>query len=282
MVFGSQFLPPPQHGRVRGSSDARGRHRGRAPGAAWAPRRASRRASDRVSPSRSSSTAARPRRRQSRRPSARATPATLGGPRRPAAQRRPGLRSSGRGSAAQEAAAPAALGRRGRGRPLMNYPVRSLPRFASPPSQISESGLGWAVAAALATLARRLRAPVSLFADWWARETWPQPLLQPVTSGLPGAHLVERQGATLRFKSPTLPQAAALGGVFDHASTASAPSAASSPLPSARCPWRTCSSPMAAEQEERGVSARLIVAGCARGGRAVHQGCQWPTLRTRL
>ena len=35
-----------------------------------------------------------------------------------------------------------------------------------------------------------------------------------VASGLPGAHLVERQGATLRFKAPAA-QGGSLAGVFD-------------------------------------------------------------------
>jgi len=78
---------------------------------------------------------------------------------------------------------------------------------------VRDSGLGWAVSAAFAR-SHDDSVPVPLFADWWAREDVAAAAAAAVTSGLPGSRLVERQGATLRFKAPAAP-GGSLAGVFD-------------------------------------------------------------------
>ena len=68
--------------------------------------------------------------------------------------------------------------------------------------EVREAGLGWAVEAAFAR-SSDATVPIPLFAEWWAREDVAAAATAAVAGGLPGARLVERQGATLRFKAPS-------------------------------------------------------------------------------
>lgn len=138
------------------------------------------------------------------------------------------------------------------------------PRSTPPsPSQISESGLGWAVAAAFAR-SHDDSVPVPLFADWWAREDVAAAAAAAVASGLPGAHLVERQGATLRFKAPAAP-GGSLAGVFDTLNRIGAERGFESFAVGQMSLEDVFLAMAAGQEEERGVARGFVTASAGRG-----------------
>jgi ATP-binding cassette, subfamily A (ABC1), member 3 len=86
-------------------------------------------------------------------------------------------------------------------------------------SEINESGLGWSVAAALSRSSDGT-VPIHLFAEWWAREDAAAAAVAAIIAALPGAELVERQGTTLRFKTPTGSSLAQVFGALNAVSAA--------------------------------------------------------------
>jgi ATP-binding cassette, subfamily A (ABC1), member 3 len=86
-------------------------------------------------------------------------------------------------------------------------------------AEIHDAGLGWSVAAAFSRSADGT-VPIPLFAEWWAREDAVAAAAMAVMSGIPGATLIERQGATVRFKTPTGSRLAGVFGALNAIATA--------------------------------------------------------------
>jgi ATP-binding cassette, subfamily A (ABC1), member 3 len=130
-------------------------------------------------------------------------------------------------------------------------------RFA----EISDSGLGWSVAAALSRSSDGT-VPIPLFADWWAREDAAAAAVQAVTASLTGASLVERQGTTLRFRTAAGSRLAEVFGSLNAISTTHGFESYAAGQMSLEDVFLGMA---AAQEEERGVARGFATAGGQQG-----------------